>query len=169
MKKIFSFLIISLFAIAAFSQTNDKMYKHDGETVDVKITKVGDVSIAYTYPNETAEQTISRYAVAKIVYGSGRTETITPKIVVTSESDWENVVILTDPAAVTGLKKGDEVHGKTSGLLSYQTFGSADKKATKKIREAAAAMGAPFILLSSEKSNQFTGQSVKKGIAYFYK
>ena len=71
---------------------------------------------------------------------------------------------------VLGLKKGDEIKGKTSGLLSYNTAGSADKKATRKIKEEAAGAGAPFILMTSDKSDGFgVKQSIKKGIAYSYK
>ncbi len=50
------------------------MIKHTGEKLDVKIVKVSEFTISYTYPNETAEQTIGKYAVAKIEYASGRKE-----------------------------------------------------------------------------------------------
>jgi hypothetical protein len=168
MKKLQLTLVAALFAIVAFAQT-DKMIKHSGEKLDVKILKVGEWTISYTYPNETAEQTISKYAVAKIEYASGRKEDVTEKIVVAGESDWEKVVVVEDKAAVVGLKKLDEIRGKTAGMMSFHTAGSADKKSMKKLKEAAAAMGAPFILMTSDKDNQFTTQSIKKGIAYSYK
>ena len=79
-------------------------------------------------------------------------------------------MILTSTSDVVGLKKGVEVTGKTSGLLTYNTAGSADKKATKKIREAAAEAGAPFILLVGDKTDNFgVKQSIKKGVTYSYK
>jgi hypothetical protein len=75
-----------------------------------------------------------------------------------------------DKAQTLGLKKGDEVRGKTSGMLSYNTAGSADKKASRKIKEAAAEMGAPFVLLTSDKNDGFgIKQAVKNGVAYNYK
>ena len=168
MKKLQLTLMAALFAIAAFAQ-NDKMFKHTGEKLEVKIVKVGDWTINFTYPNETAEQTISKYAVAKIEYASGRKEDVTEKIVVSGEDDWEKVVILEDKSAATGLKKLDEVKGKTAGFAMYQTAGTADKKSTRRLKQAAAQMGAPFVLLTSEKDNQFTAQAIKKGIAYSYK
>lgn len=68
------------------------------------------------------------------------------------------------------MKKGEEIKGKTSGLLSYNTAGSADKKATRKNKEAAAEMLAPFVLMTSDKSDGFgVKQSIKNGIAYSYK
>jgi len=168
MKKLPMTLLAVLFTMVAFCQ-NDKLFKHSGEKLEVKVLKVGEWTINYTYPNETAEQTISKYAVAKIEYASGRKEDVTEKIVVGAEADWEKVVILEDKSAVVGLKKLDEIRGKTSGLMSFHTAGSADKKSMKKLKEAAAAQGAPFILLTSDKDNQFTTQSIKKGIAYSYK
>ncbi len=101
------------------------------------------------------EQVISKLAVGKIVYSSGRTEEVSDKVVISDKSDWEKVQIITDKAQVVGLKKGEEVRGKTSGLLSYNTAGSADKKASRKLKEAAAEMGAPFILLTSDKNDGF--------------
>ena len=55
-------------------------------------------------------------------------------------------------------------------MLSYNTASSADKKASRKIKEAAAEMGAPFVLLTSDKNDGFgIKQSVKNGVAYNYK
>lgn len=172
MRKITFLLMASLLVcISSFAQaTVDKMVKHSGETLNVKIIKVAEFTIIYKYPGEDAEQTISKNAVAKITYASGRTEEITEKIVISDKSDWEKVQILTDKVQVVGLKKGEEVRGKTAGLLSYNTAGSADKKATKKIKEAAAEMGAPFVLLTGDKSDGYgVKQSMKNGTAYSYK
>ncbi len=147
------------------------MKKHSGETLDVKIIKVNETTINFKYPGEDAEQTIGKYAVATITYGaSGRKEDITEKIVVSGKDDWEKVQILTDASEVVGLKKGEEIKGKTSGFYSFNSAGSADKKATKKIKEEAAEAGAPFILMTADKADGFgVKQSIKKGITYSYK
>lgn len=166
----FSTLVALLFgATVAFGQS-DKMYKHSGEKLDVKITKVGEFTINFTYPNEAAEQTIAKYAVAKIEYGaSGRKEEITEKVVIGSKDDWEKVVILEDVAATVGLKRQGEIRGKTGGMFSYRTSGNADRKAMERLKKEAAEMGAPFVLLTSEKDSRFTTQQIKKGFAYSYK
>lgn len=161
-------LMVALFAtIVTFAQ--DKMYKHTGEKLDVKIVKVAEFTVTFTYPNETAEQTIAKYAIAKIEYGSGRKEDITEKIVVSSKDDWEKVVILEDVAATVGLKRQGEIKGKTAGMLSYRTAGNADKKSMERLKKEAAELGAPFILLTSEKDSRWSTQSIKKGFAYSYK
>lgn len=169
---IFSLLMVSL----AFSQTNttntatDKIYKHSNEVLEVKVIKVGEFTVTYKYPGEDAEQVISKLAIGKITYSSGRTEEISEKVVVSDKGDWEKVQIITDKAQVVGLKKGENVRGKTSGMLSYNTAGSADKKASKKLKEAAAEMGAPFILLTSDKNDGFgVKQAIKNGVTYSYK
>jgi hypothetical protein len=173
MKKIVLFLVGALVFCSAFSQTSataDKIFKHSGESFDAKIIKVGEATIIFKYPGEDAEQEIGRLAVSKIVYGSGRSEQISEKVTVSDKNDWEKVQIITDKAQVLGLKKGEEVRGKTSGMLSYNTAGSADKKASRKIKEAAAEMGAPFVLLTSDKNDRFgVNQSIKNGVAYNYK
>ncbi len=172
MKKILLSVFAGLFTVLAFAQgTNDKMLKHSGETLDVKVIKVGEQTISYKYPGEDAEQTIGKFAVATITYGSsGRKEDISEKITISGKDDWEKVEVLTDKAQVIGLKKGEEVRGKTSGFISYNTAGSADKKATKRMKEAAAEMGAPFVLMTSDKADGYgIKQSIKNGVAYSYK
>lgn len=169
MQKLLAVVITMLITTLAFAQ-NDKMYKHSGEKLDVKIIKVGEFTITYTYPNEQAEQTIGKYAVAKIEYGSsGRKEDITEKIVINGKEDWEKVVILEEVTASVGLKKMGEIKGKTSGMLSYRTSGNADKKSMERLKKEAAELGAAFVLLTSEKDSRWSTQSIKKGFAYAYK
>lgn len=169
-----------LFLLFAFSATimsaqADKIFKHNGETVSGKVVKLEEYTIVFKYDGEDAENTISKYAVEKIVYGkSGRVEEVTEKIDVKGEDDWEKVVILEDKAYIAGLKKGEEVRGKT-GLVNFQTGNTGDKKAEKKLKMAAAALGCPFILLTADKttvgasSNTLGGsQAIKKGVSYKY-
>lgn len=169
MKSLILTLMAGIFSLAVIAQ-NDVILKHTGDKVDVKVLKVGETTITYKYPGEDAEQVIGKFAVASITYGSsGRKEVISEKIVIASKDDWEKVEILTDKTQVLGLKEGETVRGKTSGMLSYNTAGSADKKATKKIKEAAAELGAPFILLVSDKNDGFgVKQSIKNGVVYTY-
>lgn len=171
MKKLILLLVLTYGSFVTFAQTNDKMKKHSGQTLEVKVLKVNETTINYKFPGEDAEQTIGKYAVESITYGtSGRKEEITEKVMVSGKDDWEKIVVLTDASEVIGLKKGEEIKGKTSGMLSYNTAGSADKKATRKIKEEAAELGAPFILLTADKSDGYgVKQSIKKGVAYSYK
>ncbi len=153
----------------------DKIYKHNGEIVEGKVLRLEEYTITFQYVNEEVENTLGKYAIEKIVYGSsGRIEEVSDKIVVNGKNDWEKVVILEDKSYTAGLKKEDEVRGKT-GLINYHTGNTGDKKAEKKLKIEAAEKKCPFILLTADKStvgassNSLGGsQNIKKGIAYRY-
>lgn len=174
MKKLL--LLLMLVSVSVFAQV-DKIYKHSGEVVNGKVIKLEEYTIVFKYDGEDAENTIGKYAIEKIVYGkSGRVEEVTEKIVVSSEKDWEKVVILEDKSYIAGLKKGDEIRGKT-GFVSFHTGNTADKKSQKKLQMEAAKAGYPFILLTADKDINQSGatgpsfgavQSIKKGITYKY-
>ena len=66
MKKVFLSLVASIFAVVAIAQSVDKLKKHSGETLEVKVIKVGETTISYKYPGEDEEQTIGKYAIASI-------------------------------------------------------------------------------------------------------
>ncbi|WP_445717720.1 hypothetical protein [Flavobacterium sp.] len=173
MKK-FLLLAVAFLGFAANAQV-DKIYKHNGEVVEGKVIRLEEYTIVFKYDGEDAENTFGKYAIEKIVYGkTGRVEEVTEKIVINGEADWEKVVILEDKAYIAGLKKVDEVRGKT-GLINYHTGNTGDKKAEKKLKIQAAKMGCPFILQTADKStvgassNSLGGsQVIKKGIGYKY-
>ncbi|RBA28487.1 hypothetical protein [Flavobacterium tibetense] len=173
MKK-FLLLVVAMIGFAANAQV-DKIYKHNGEVVDGKVIRLEEYTVVFKYDGEDAENTIGKYAIEKIVYGkSGRVEEVTEKIVINGEADWAKVVILEDKSYIAGLKKVDEVRGKT-GLINYHTGNTGDKKAEKKLKIEAAKMGCPFILQTADKatvgasSNSLGGsQVIKKGIGYKY-
>lgn len=173
MKK-FLLLVVAMIGFAANAQV-DKIYKHNGEVVDGKVIRLEEYTVVFKYDGEDAENTIGKYAIEKIVYGkSGRVEEVTEKIVINGEADWDKVVILEEKSYIAGLKKVDEVRGKT-GLINYHTGNTGDKKAEKKLKMAAAKMGCPFILQTADKatvgasSNTLGGsQVIKKGIGYKY-
>ena len=174
MKKII-FLMTIFFGLVANAQT-DKIFKHNGEEINGKVIKVEEYTLVFKYDGEDTENTLSKYAVEKVVYKSGRVEQMTDKIVVNGENDWEKVVILEDKSYIAGLKKGDEIRGKT-GFVSFHTGNTADSKAQKKLKMEAAKAGFPFILMTESKDINQSGasgpsfgavQSIKKGITYKY-
>ena len=148
--------LLAVFTVTISSAQVDEIFKHNGEVVKGKVIRLAEYTVEFVYENEEAENIIGKYAVEKIIYG------------------WENVVILEDKSYIAGLKKGDDVLGKT-GLVNFQTGNTGDKKAEKKLKKAAAELGCSFILLTSDKttvgsgSNRIGGsQAIKKGVAYKY-
>lgn len=168
-------LLMLLMASSLIFAQSDKVFKHNGEVVNGKVIRLDEYVVVFKYDGEDAENSIGKYAIEKIVYGkSGRVEEVSEKIDVSSEKDWEKVVILEEKSYIAGLKKVEEVRGKT-GLINFQTGNTGDKKAEKKLKMEAAKLGCPFILLMADKatvgasSNTLGGsQVIKKGVAYKY-
>ena len=172
MKNLITALLVMISTLA-MAQT-DQLFKHNGEIVKGKVLKLEEYTVVFVYDGEEAENTISKYALEKIIYKSGRTEEITEKIVIGGEEDWEKVIILEDKSMITGLKKIGDVRGKT-GLINYHTGNTGDRKAEKKLKMEAAKNGCAFILMTDDKStvgansNSLGGsQVIKKGIGYSY-
>jgi len=168
MRKIF--LVLTLFFSIAVSAQTDKIYLHNGKNVEGTVVRIAEFTVVYKYAGEDAEQTISKYAVEKIAYGkSGREEKVTDKIVVTSKDDWDKVVLLEDKSEVAGLTKVNEIKGKTSGWISYRTGAGKDRKSEERLKQDAAELGCPFVLLTADKDASLVSlSSIKKGIAYKY-
>jgi hypothetical protein len=163
-------VLCSLFTFAQ-NNPNDKIFSHNGDIIQVKVLRVAENVIVYKFPNEDAEQTIGKLAIDRIEYGSGRVEKISEKIFINGKNDWEKVQIITDKAAILGLRKGNEISGKTSSWVSYNTQAGADRKSTKHIKEAAAEQNAPYILLTADKEEgNWSGvsQGLKRGVFYTY-
>lgn len=159
----FALLLSTAFAGTVSAQT-DKLFRHNGETANVKIIKVGEFTITYSYVNETAQQVISKYAVAKIEYASGRIEEITEKIKIGGKDDWEKVTLLEDKSCIVGLEKVGEIDVWSYGWTS----GNSDKRVTKKVKTAAANKGGQFIYVASEKSSAYSGEAMKRAAIYSY-
>lgn len=178
MKKLLTTVFFACAMVVAFAA--DKIFLHSGKTIDGKVVKVDDFKIIFKYDGEDAENTLSKKAIEKIVYNSGREEAISDKIVINGKEDWEKVEILLDVSEIVGLKKVDEIKGKSTGGFSGS---KSDKKANKKLLEAAAEMGCPFVFMTSDQKSGGGGyrgwgggiasiassnQSLKKGIGYTY-
>lgn len=164
MKNIF-ILSFFFFASLAFGQI-DKIYKHSGEIVEGHVKKVGEFAIEFSYDGEDVITTLSRYAVDKIFYGkSTRIEDISSKIEITDDDDWRKVIILEDKQLVAGLKKGNDLKSKT-GWVNFRSGNGKDERAEKVLKQQAAEVRCPFILLLSDKT---VGKSAKKtGSCYKY-
>jgi sRNA-binding regulator protein Hfq len=176
MKKIIlSFFM--LFATSLIFAQVDIITKHSGETVSGKVIRVDEYIVVFKYDGEDAENSISKYAIQKIVYGkSGRVEEVTEKIIINGEDDWGKVIILEDKSYIAGLKKVGEIKGKTA-FINMHTGNTGDSKADKKLKMEAAKLGCEFIFMTADKDINESGangvsfgavQAIRKGIAYKY-
>lgn len=176
MKQFVLFMAFAIMPILVSGQS-DMIYLHNGKTIQGKVNKTSEQTVLFTYEGEDAEQTLGKYAIAKIVYGkSGREQEVSEKIEIKNSDDWEKVLIIEDLDAVTGMNRIGEVKGKTSAYFNYRSAAGNDRKSEENLKKMAAEMGCPFILLTADKSagvgyNQSGNvgqQQLKKGIAYKY-
>lgn len=160
-----------LFSIAHAQPSSDIILKHTGERLNVKIISV-DEKITFTFPNETASQTISKNCVREIIFSSGRVQEITEKIVIKGKDDWEKVIITTNPEDVKCLVRKGDVRSSASNTWNFKGKEGVDRKATMKIKKEAAELKAHIILIQDQtKTNEtiFSGASSDKyGVAYGY-
>lgn len=150
MKYIIS-LLVSLLSLTAFAQ--DMLYLHSGEQIKCKVQDITETQVKYVYPGETIVNVVSKYGVEKIQFENGRVQQITDKIVITSDKDWEKVIILDQTEEVTGLKRVSELTKNSSSTWSLsftENQGHYEAKAEKKIKIAAAKQGCPFILVTNK-------------------
>ena len=176
MKKIILSFFMLLATSLIFAQS-DIITKHSGETLSGKVIRVDEYIVVYKYDGEDAENSISKYAIQKIVYGkSGRVEEVTEKIIINGEDDWNKVIILEDKSYIAGLKKDGEIKGKTA-FINMHTGNTGDSKADKKLKMEAAKLGCEFVFMTADKDINESGasgvsfgavQAIRKGIAYKY-
>lgn len=78
MKKLYTLLAICLLSISTFAQVSktkeDLIQKVNGEEMKGRITKVNDNEVTFVYTGETAEYTVKKSDITKIVHASGRIE-----------------------------------------------------------------------------------------------
>ena len=147
----------------------DKIYLHNGKTINGAVLKVGEYTVIYSYEGEKSQEVISKYAVSKILHGgSNREEVITEKVIINNEDDWEKVVILDDRTQIVGLTKVDEVSG-----TKYAYGKKADRKAMERMKREAASLGCPFILMTLNHNTNYSAMTTstkaqRKGIGYKY-
>jgi sRNA-binding regulator protein Hfq len=177
MKKFFGLLMVfALFITSSFANEYDKIVFHNGKEIEGKVVKMDEFTVIFKYAGEDAEQVISKLAVGMVVYKSGREEQVSEKIVVNGKADWEKVELLMDKSQIVGLVKTGDVQGKTTGLFAqYTSAAGTDKRSLRKLLEAAAEMGCPFVYMTADKdakggaqTGAFGSQSNKRGVAYKY-
>src|SRR5690554_885016 len=144
MNKILLSTLGCLLVVSAYSQ--DKLYTHKGDTLNVYVKEVNESSIRFTYPNEQSINTLSKNATEKIEYESGRVQQITEKIIINDYKDWEKVVITNLESDVQGLTKGKEMKAKAKGT-TFTSQGRVEARAFDKLKKEAASKGYHTLLI----------------------
>lgn len=171
MKKALLSTLGCLLAIAGYSQ--DKLYTHKGGVYDVYVKEVSENSVKFIYPNEQSINTLSKNTIEKIEFESGRTESMSEKIIIQGKEDWEKVIITNLESDVQGLTKGSELKAKANGS-TFANQGKVENRAFNKLKKEAASKGyhVLLILTTSGRSGSFgtsSGASASiRAIGYRY-
>lgn len=144
MKKALLSTLGCLLAIAGYSQ--DKLYTHKGGVYDVYVKEVSENSVKFIYPNEQSINTLSKNTIEKIEFESGRTESMSEKIIIKGKEDWQKVVITNLESDVQGLTKGSELKAKAKGT-TFTSQGRVEERAFEKLKKEAAAKGYHTLLI----------------------
>ena len=148
-KQLFVFLSLFL-GVSLYGQ--DKVVLKNGEELNVKVVKNDEKTIEFQYPGESMVNVKNKREIKKIVYESGREETINVGIevpVITSADDWEKVVETYLESDVEGLTRVDEIKA-TSGWGGALGSSLGYKGAIKKLKKKAAKLGAGVILIHGQ-------------------
>lgn len=144
MKKALLSTLGCLLAFTGYSQ--DKLYTHKGDVYDVYVKEVSENSVKFTYPNEQSINTLSKNTIEKIEFESGRTESMSEKIIIQGKEDWEKVIITNLESDVQGLTKGSELKAKAKGT-TFTSQGRVEERAFEKLKKEAAAKGYHTLLI----------------------
>lgn len=77
MKTLLPFFLLMLLTLTSFAQEKklDKIIKRDYQIIECTITRMSDQTVEYTLPNETMTISLDVSKIAKIDFGSGRSQT----------------------------------------------------------------------------------------------
>ncbi|MDR3287439.1 MAG: hypothetical protein LBT27_08345 [Prevotellaceae bacterium] len=126
MKKYLMILIALISSSIVYSQ--DKIFTHKGDSIICKVTEMGEKSIKYKYAGEELVNSMTRNLVSQVKFANGRIQKVTDKVIVTSELDWDKVMITNIESEVDGLTRVGEIMAKASSGWSTTNQGKTEKK-----------------------------------------
>ena len=147
--KISILTVFILFTSSLIAQTH-QMLKHDGITIDINYIKTENNLVYFTLPQSMEEQSISKYAVAKLTEKLKTTPLIvSEKIELNGKSDYSKVIVLQKHETL-GLKESGIITSFYSGTKGESRL-SFSENGKKRLKQNAAQNRAPFIVILSNK------------------
>ena len=153
-KSIFTFFAFIILANPLRAQI-DTIFQSDGTVLPVIVKEINESSIKYIFPNEDIINTISKNAVKKIHYKSGRIEEFSSSLNllnVQSGLDFENVQISKVESEISGLYKIDNIDAKASGATTMSSIAKIQERAYSKLKMEAAMIGSNVVLINQQNT-----------------
>lgn len=154
MKKFILSSILLMSAPTAMCQI-DTIYSSN-QVIPCNVMEVGSDAVKFTYPNETASNTLYINAVHKIIFRSGRVQEFaaaTSFRKLRNPADWENVTISSIESEIKGLYKLGEVSSKAKGTTGFSNQEQVKMRAMRKLKMDAAMMGANIVYIYNMRSD----------------
>ncbi len=155
MKSLFQLILIGCTSIS-FAQTRD-LVQHNGSKIEVNYIKTANDIVYYSSANSSEEKAISKFAVAQIQENDkSSSKTISEKVNITGAADFEKVRVISTQQTI-GLKNMGTISsflGKTKG----DTDQAFKDQALKRLQQLAAEKNAPFIVITSNKSQNLKAE-----------
>lgn len=139
---------------SAFAQTH-QLIKHDGTVSSVNFIKNENNVIYYSNPESFEQQKISSFAVASLKnQKTSEIQTVSTKVAIAKECDFDKVTLLKQQDQTTGLKQVATYSGllnKTKGISSSEQL----DETIKSIKYKAAAKGYPFVSVNQKADGTY--------------
>lgn len=167
---ILSILIALAIPLTAFAQL-DTVYTLQGEKLQVKVTRVNENSIEFTYPGESLTNVTGKEKISRIHFHSGRTQVFNPDpelAHVRSGLDWKKVLVTSFKSEVENLQEICMVGAKSRGVTVFTSTAAMQNKAIDKLKQATAMVGGNVVHLinvNTEKGGGTSGSTLM-GRAY---
>ena len=153
MKKTISVAILIAHTTLSFGQT-DTIFSYS-EKIACTVKEIKPEVVIFNYQGEDISNTLYKNAIQKIVYKSGRNQTFAESTAlknVQSVDDYENVTVTQLDYEIKGLNKLGDVGSKAKGTTLISNQQSVKERAYRKIRMAAAMMGANIVYVTYQRS-----------------
>jgi hypothetical protein len=124
------------------------------DTIKCKVTEITESDIKYKYEGEEVLNNISKNNVKEIIFSSGRIQEFSTKIIITSEDDWQKVLVTKLESDIEGLVKIGDVNVKSKAIMSAD-IGKQQVKAMEKLKREAAKKGAHIVLLLEQTTTTY--------------
>lgn len=127
----------------------DTIFYRNGDNIPVNVKRCDGETVEYTFPNETAVNTVYKSTIYKIKFSSGREEICSQLLKIkeiTSVSQYHDVVVTYNADDTKGLEKVKEL-SRASGWGGQLAAGMGYSKAIVLLQKEAAAIGCGLILI----------------------
>ena len=153
MKRTISVAILIALSTLSFGQV-DTIFSYS-EKIACTVKEINPEVVIFNYQGEDIANTMYKNAIQKIVYKSGRIQTFAESTAlknVQSVDDYENVTVTQLDYEIKGLNKLGDVGSKAKGTTLISNQQSVKERAYRKIRMAAALMGANIVYVTYQRS-----------------